>query len=122
MKDYPVDMDYFDQCKKRVVLAVKIDRLEHQTNKEKSNSNWYEKHAKLLDIELDDDILKENFQDENVTSKNKRNLHKLKQELDQELKKAIFPKGMSKKYLRVENIDKVININCKFQFHIYSSS
>jgi hypothetical protein len=114
MKDYPIDIDYFDECKKRVNLAVKIDKLEHQTSKEKSTANWYEKNAKLLDIELDDEIRKETYQDNQQAEKNKRTLQKLKNELNAELGKIIFPKNMSKKYLMVENVQKVMNINSKF--------
>ncbi len=40
IKDYPIDRDYFDECKSRVALARRIDSLEHQLNKERSNTNW----------------------------------------------------------------------------------
>ena len=30
-------------------------------SKERSNTNWYEKNAKLLDMDLDDEIKKETF-------------------------------------------------------------
>jgi hypothetical protein len=118
MKDYPIDMDYFDECKKRVALAVKIDKLEHQTSKEKSNTNWYEKNAKLLDIELDDDILRETFQDSDVSEKTRRNLQNMKYELNEQLKRIIFPKFMSKKYLQVENVEKVMHINSELFYFI----
>jgi ATP-dependent RNA helicase DDX24/MAK5 len=57
--DYPIDIDYLDECKVRVNLARKVDELDHQLTKTKNTNNWYEKNAKLLDIELDDEILKE---------------------------------------------------------------
>jgi hypothetical protein len=119
MKDYPIETDYFDECKKRVALAVKIDKLEHQTSKERSNTNWYEKHAKLLDIELDDEIRKETWQDDDAAEKAKRNLLKMKRDLNDELQKIIFPKFMSKKYLMIENVEKVMNINSKFSHNFY---
>ena len=114
MRDYPIDNDYFDACKKRVTLARKTDELEHQLNKEKSETNWYEKHAKLLDIDLDDELIKETHVDSEKLSKSRRELNKLKNELEQQLKKTIFPKNFSKNYLQTENLNRFNSINSKF--------
>lgn len=122
LKDYPIDIDYFEEAKIRVTLARKIDKLDHQLSKEKNNSSWYEKHAKMLDIELDDEILKETYVDRDITSKNKNELNKLKQQLDKQLKKIIMPKFMSKNYLGAENFQRVLDINSKifiYFFRIY---
>ncbi len=97
-------------------IARKIDELEHQQNKEKSNSNWYEKHAKMLDIELDDEILKETHIDNDLANKNKQKLKQLKLELDKKLSNIIYPKFMSKNYLQKENLDKVLSMNSKSLF------
>lgn len=118
IKDYPIDNDYFDECKSRVNLAIKIDKLEHQMGKEKSNANWYEKHAKLLDIELDDEIMKETHQDNDQLQKNKQKLYSWKQELKQALDRTIFPKFMSRKYLHPDSVKKVADINGNFLFII----
>jgi hypothetical protein len=118
LRDYPIDNDYFDACKKRVTLARKTDELEHQLNKEKSETNWYEKHAKLLDIDLDDELIKETHVDSEKLSKSRRELNKLKNELEQQLKKTIFPKNFSKNYLQTENLNRFNSINsknCRFE-------
>ncbi len=113
MRDYPIDRDYLDECKVRVSLAKKVDELEHQLNKTKSTNNWYEKNAKLLDIELDDEILKETQIDQDKNSKEKRKLQQLKNELERQLKKIIIPKFMSTNYLRPENLNRIESINSK---------
>lgn len=114
MKDYPIDKDYFAECKKRVSLASRINLAEHQLSKEKSNTNWYEKNAKLLDMDLDDQIKKETFIDNDVTRVKKQQLNSLKMQLNSDLKKMIFPKYFSKSYLKIENIEKVNSMNSKF--------
>jgi len=111
LRDYPIDLDYLDECKTRVNLARKVDKLEHTLNKTKNTNNWYEKNAKLLDIELDDEILKETRVDTDKNLKEKRELHQIKAELDRQLKKMIFPKYLSKNYLRSENLTRIASIN-----------
>jgi hypothetical protein len=85
--------------------------LEHQLNKEKSTTNWYEKHAKMLDIDLDDEILKETRVDHDQLFKNKQKLKQMKLELDRKLNSTIYPKFMSKNYIQKENIDQVLSLN-----------
>ena len=120
IKDYPIDNDYFDECRSRVALARRVDSLEHQLNKERSNTNWYEKHAKMLDLELDDEIVKETHVEVNEAAKNKQRLRALKTELDKKLAKAIYPKNMSRKYLQRSNVDRVLNMNseCNTTAHV----
>ena len=113
MKDYPIDKDYYSECRKRVTLASKINLGEHQLSKEKSNTNWYEKNAKLLDMDLDDRIKKETFIDDDVTRAKKQRLNSLKIQLNNDLKKMIFPKYFSRSYLKIENIEKVKSMNSK---------
>lgn len=116
--DYPIDLDYLDECKVRVNLARKVDELDHQLTKTKNTNNWYEKNAKLLDIELDDEILKETQVDTDKNLKEKRKLQQLKSELDRQLKKMIFPKFMSKNYLRSENLNRIVSINSNKNFFL----
>ena len=111
LKDYPIDLDYFDEARARVTLARKVDQLDHQVSKEKNNTSWYEKHAKMLDIEMDDELLKENYIDNNEANKTKNNLNKMKQELDKQLKKMIFPKNVSRNYLRAESFNRIVSMN-----------
>ncbi len=82
-------------------------------SKERSNTNWYEKNAKLLDMDLDDEIKKETFIDSDVARVKKQQLNSLKMQLNIELKKMIFPKYFSKNYLKVEGIEKVNSMNSK---------
>ena len=114
VKDYPTNLDYFSECKVRVGLAKKIDQLEHQMGKEKNTTNWFTKHAKMLDIELDDQTVKENSVDIDQNSKSKRQLQQLKGQLDAHLKKMIYPKFTSRNYLQVGTVNKVQNINSNF--------
>ena len=65
----------------------------------------------MQDIELDDEILKETYQDSDQLSKNKQKLQQMKQQLNQMLGKMIFPKFISTRYLQKENIDKILSIN-----------
>lgn len=111
IRDYPIDIDYFDSCKKIVMLARKTDELEHQLNKQKNETNWYEKHSKLLDIDIDDELIKETQVDGEQLAKSKLQLQKQKSELSQLLKKPVFPKNFSKNYLVSENIKRFKSIN-----------
>jgi ATP-dependent RNA helicase DDX24/MAK5 len=113
IRDYPIDTDYYEECKKRVTLARKVDELQHQMSKEKSNVNWYEKHARMLDMELDDEIMKETHVDSNQASKNQRKLSQFKNELNQLLNKMMFPKYVSKNYLESQTYEKVMSMNSK---------
>jgi hypothetical protein len=111
IRDYPIDIDYYDACKARVTLARRTDELEHQLNKEKSETNWYEKHSKLLDIDLDDELIKETSVDNQKLAKSKRQLQQLKNQLEQQLNKVIYPKNFSKNYLQTENLNRFTSIN-----------
>jgi ATP-dependent RNA helicase DDX24/MAK5 len=111
LKDYPIDLDYFDEARTRVNLARKVDQIAHAIEKDKLNTNWYEKHAKMLDVELDDETIKENYVDNSESRKNKRDLNKYKHELDKQLKKMIFPKNTSRSYLRQESFNRIVSMN-----------
>lgn len=93
-------------------LARKINDLEHRSSKVKNDSNWYRKHAKMLDIELDDEILKETHVNEDEVSRDKQKLVQLKQELKRQLGKPIYqPRSMSLKYPNTDTIDRVNKLN-----------
>lgn len=74
----------------------------------------------MLDIELDDEIIKETYVDREQTNKNKNELNKLKQQLDKQLKKIIMPKFMSKNYLGTENFQRVLDINSKNCYCVFT--
>lgn len=65
----------------------------------------------MLDIDLDDEILKETRVDHDQLFKNKQKLKQMKLELDRKLNSTIYPKFMSKNYIQKENIDQVLSLN-----------
>ena len=74
----------------------------------------------MLDIEMDDELIKENYVDNNEANKNKNKLNKMKQELDKQLKKMIFPKNVSRSYLRAESFQRILSMNSKSQLLFFS--
>ena len=113
IRDYPIDRDFYNECKTRVNLARKINETEHRRGKTHSESNWYRKHAKMLDIELDDEILKETHVDEEESNREKNKLRQMREELKRMLasNSTIIPKSMSRKYLNETTINRVKSIN-----------
>ena len=77
----------------------------------------------MLDIELDDELIKETRMDNNDTRKKKNDLNKFKQELEKQLKKMILPKNVSRNYLRQDSFNKIISMNSKkiFLYRIFDS-
>ena len=69
-----------------------------------------------MDIELDDELIKETRVDNSETRKNKINLNKFKQELEKQLKKMILPKNVSRNYLRQESFNRILSMNSKLTF------
>ena len=69
-----------------------------------------------MDIELDDELIKETRVDNAETRKNKINLNKFKQELEKQLKKMILPKNVSRNYLRQESFNRILSMNSKLTF------
>lgn len=92
-------------------LARKINDLEHRSSKARNDSNWYRKQAKALDIELDDEIIKETHVDMDEANREKQKLGQLKNELKRQLDKPIYPRSISLKYLNTSMIDRVQEIN-----------
>ena len=69
-----------------------------------------------MDIELDDELIKETRVDNAETRKNKINLNKFKQELEKQLKKMILPKNVSRNYLRQDSFNRILSMNSKLIF------
>eukprot|EP00794_Sanderia_malayensis_P007267 gene7267-8078_t len=92
-----IDFSILPDLKKRVSLAVRIEKEEHQQRKVNSNSNWFKRAAESLDIDLehkqDDD------DDGHVSKRSSSNLKALKRELSQLLKLPLVPKGFSGTYI-----------------------
>ncbi len=111
MKDYPIDIDYFNESKRRVQLARRINTIEHELSKEKSNKSWYEKNAKLLDIDIDDELAKETHVDKNNLSKKKNEVKQLTKQLESALKQTIYPKFLSRTYINTSYLEAFKNVN-----------
>ncbi|GAB1600477.1 ATP-dependent RNA helicase DDX24-like [Argonauta hians] len=54
---FPVDINYMASINARIKLALKIDSEEHKFEKKKHDNNWFQKAAKEMDIELDEENL-----------------------------------------------------------------
>jgi hypothetical protein len=67
----------------------------------------------MLDIELDDEILKETHVDEEESNREKNKLRQMREELKRMLasNSTIIPKSMSRKYLNETTINRVKSIN-----------
>lgn len=51
---FPVDTAAVTGARKRLILAMKVDKLRHSNSKAKADRNWMQKSANDLDIVLDD--------------------------------------------------------------------
>ncbi len=111
LKDYPIDIDYYNECKKRVQLARRINTIEHTLNKEKSNKSWYEKNAKMLDIDIDDELAKETHVDKSDLKKKKNEVKQLTKQLDGALKQTIYPRFLSRTYINTNYLETIKNVN-----------
>ncbi len=111
LKDYPIDPDYYGECKVRVQLARRINTIEHNLSKEKSNRTWYEKNAKLLDMDIDDDLAKETYVDKNSLSQKQNQAKQLIRQLDFALKQTVYPKNMSRTYIDTSYLEMFQSVN-----------
>lgn len=51
---FPIQQNYLDAVKQRVNLARELDKLQLQVRKANSESGWFQKAAKEMDIVVDD--------------------------------------------------------------------
>ncbi|XP_076441282.1 ATP-dependent RNA helicase DDX24-like [Babylonia areolata] len=93
---FPVDADVLRTLKTHVDLAKKIDTEQHRLRKEEVNSNWMQKAADEMDIELDDDLLPQG--DSNQRQQQKSKLKQQKLQLEQLLKQPVLPATFSGRY------------------------
>ena len=54
-------------------MAIKIDDAERSVRKETSHNDWFRKNAEMMDLELDEDLLKET-EDEVEKRQTKKNV------------------------------------------------
>lgn len=59
LKEFPVEFSYFPPLKKRLKIAVEIDKAEHSVKKKNDSIGWLKKNAAAMEIDLDDDLLDE---------------------------------------------------------------
>ncbi|XP_028398724.1 ATP-dependent RNA helicase DDX24-like [Dendronephthya gigantea] len=57
--DFPVDIEYLNEIRKRVSLARTIDKEEHQFRKKKWSNDWFLNNAKEAELEIDEDLLED---------------------------------------------------------------
>jgi len=106
--EFPVEVGYLPTIDKRIKAAVDLNNLTNQTNKNKATTNWYETQAKLLDIELDDNLKLEQKEKKKNISSNKK-LNELRDTLEKLLNKSLIPQGITPAYLtriQFESLDK----------------
>ena len=53
---FPMDTSYLRGLRDRVVLAKRIERVEHSTKRVQQGNKWFIQQAKAMDIELDQDL------------------------------------------------------------------
>uniref|UniRef100_A0A1J3HZE5 DEAD-box ATP-dependent RNA helicase 13 n=1 Tax=Noccaea caerulescens TaxID=107243 RepID=A0A1J3HZE5_NOCCA len=99
VKVFPLDSSYMPAVKKRLSLARQIDQIERKGSREKVERTWLEKHAELMELELDDDESEEervdNVRQRKATS---AQVEKLKKELSSLLSRPMQPKKFSGRY------------------------
>ncbi|GAA5941103.1 ATP-dependent RNA helicase [Sporobolomyces koalae] len=104
----PVDFSIFDQLKKRVELAKKIDAAQHRATKEAHDDKWLRDAAEAMEIDLDEDEYDFDNDSPQVRTKRERNkalaeARQLKSQLRDMLSKPLMMRGVSAKYLTGRN-------------------
>lgn len=62
--DFPVEMQLYAACKKRVKLAVDLDKLSHDEQKKQADAAWLKARAADLDTDIPDDMYSDDERDE----------------------------------------------------------
>jgi ATP-dependent RNA helicase DDX24/MAK5 len=99
--DFPVDLSILSAMKERVRLAVEVDTIQHQENKQSHETNWMRNMAKEMDIDYDEDTMqvKGRQKSNNELQKDRAKANRLKAELSHLLKQPMLPRGVSKKFI-----------------------
>ncbi|KAJ0238452.1 DEAD-box ATP-dependent RNA helicase 13 [Hirschfeldia incana] len=99
VKIFPLDSTLMPDVRKRLSLARQIDQIERKGSRERVDRTWLEKHAELMELELDEDESEEekvdNVRQRKATS---AQLKKLKEELSSLLSRPMQPKKFSDRY------------------------
>lgn len=95
LPSFHINDNYMMAIAKRVRIAKEIDQFAHKRKKIRVNNDWFRKAAEEADMVLDDDNLMKSDNDK----EEKHILNTKRQQLNSLLKKPIFPKGFSSKYI-----------------------
>ncbi|KAK3091430.1 hypothetical protein FSP39_019832 [Pinctada imbricata] len=96
---FPIDQKILPSVKKRVSLTRQIDTASYRFQKKKRENEWFEKAAKEMDMEFDEDLLLNDLGDSSEQAQHKQYVKHLKAELDILLRQSIVPKTFSGKYI-----------------------
>jgi len=98
--DYPVEMAFFTQVRKRVDIAKQLDNALHRMNKSNVDRTWMQRTAKEADLDFDDDTDPEEANEMKYEQKLElKKIDQLKAQLKAVLAKPIVPLGTSQKYI-----------------------
>ncbi|KAK2189291.1 hypothetical protein NP493_109g00000 [Ridgeia piscesae] len=95
---FPVESDYMAGVKARVNLARQIDKEEHIMTKRRKQNSWFEKAAKEMDIELDEEELLHDLGDSMEQSQQRQRLAQLRHLLVVMLRQPMVTQHFSSKY------------------------
>eukprot|EP00467_Chlorarachnion_reptans_P007952 CAMPEP_0114521558 /NCGR_PEP_ID=MMETSP0109-20121206/20247_1 /TAXON_ID=29199 /ORGANISM="Chlorarachnion reptans, Strain CCCM449" /LENGTH=780 /DNA_ID=CAMNT_0001702665 /DNA_START=142 /DNA_END=2484 /DNA_ORIENTATION=- len=96
--EYPLESRFLRQIKQRISLALKIDAILSKRNKRKSNNDWFRKNAKLMDIDLDDDLLDDDEEDQEARVEQGK-CKQMQAALDRMLKEPLVAQGINRNFL-----------------------
>lgn len=92
---FPINNGVMNEVKNRVRLARELDIMVHRQKKIRVKNDWFTKMAEEADMDVDDDLITED-----KGAKEKQHVIKMKrQQLDQLLKRPVFPKGFSGNFI-----------------------
>lgn len=87
---FPLDTSYLRGLRERVGLARRIEREDHRFKRVQQGNKWFVQQAKAMDIELDEDLLKETSSSSQLS-----NVASMKAQLDTLLKTKLLPTSVS---------------------------
>ncbi|XP_052190800.1 DEAD-box ATP-dependent RNA helicase 13 [Diospyros lotus] len=97
---FPVKISYMPEVAKRLSLARQIDKILRKDSQEKAEKNWFERNAKSIELDMEDDESEEEKVNSYKQKKaNTTHLKKLQQELNMLLSRPLQPKTFSHRFL-----------------------
>uniref|UniRef100_T1JIN4 ATP-dependent RNA helicase n=1 Tax=Strigamia maritima TaxID=126957 RepID=T1JIN4_STRMM len=96
---FPVDNVLYGKLRRTVEVARDLDRKEHRWKRLQNENNWFQKAAKDMDLELDqDDLTLNNLGDSREQSVQRKELKGLRSTLNSLLSKNVVPFRTSVRY------------------------